>query len=97
MAPFGFKVAFEFRQYVRGHLARTIESDSPIRLTPLPTANLTQNVDRISRLIRAGLSQSVQPELFCRCRLTASPETKDGELRGGKVPIVQTLTRGSVA
>jgi len=35
----GFRVAVEFRVYVRGRFAHTIQTDSPIRLAPRPAAN----------------------------------------------------------
>ena len=60
---FGFTVAREFRGYIRGHFAHTIQTDSPIRLACRPTANPTQNVDRISRLNRAGLIEFIDVHL----------------------------------
>jgi hypothetical protein len=35
----GFRVAGGFRVYVKGHVAHTIQTDSPIRLVPHPAAN----------------------------------------------------------
>jgi hypothetical protein len=35
----GFRVAVEFRIYVKGHFAHTIQTDSPIRLAPRPATN----------------------------------------------------------
>jgi len=63
-----FRVAREFRVYVRSHFANTIQTDSPIQLACRFSTNTTQNVDRISRLNRAGLRpwyvEWVLPERF---------------------------------